>query len=80
MLESEADLADRVIGRLDGVAALHARIGIFLFADMAGFTARASQANADVTRDINGEVMTGRVLLSDPLLPGDTVYIRERLF
>ncbi|TIU85192.1 MAG: polysaccharide export protein, partial [Mesorhizobium sp.] len=23
---------------------------------------------------------TGRVLTSDPLLPGDTVYVRERLF
>lgn len=45
-----------------------------------GFTARANQNNADITRDINGEVMTGRVHLSDPLLPGDTVYIRERLF
>jgi polysaccharide biosynthesis/export protein len=45
-----------------------------------GFTPRANQANVDVTRDINGEVMTGRVLTSDPLLPGDTVYVRERLF
>ena len=45
-----------------------------------GFTPRANQANADVTRDINGKVMTGRVLTSDPLLPGDTVYVRERLF
>jgi polysaccharide export outer membrane protein len=25
-------------------------------------------------------VMTGRVLTSDPLLPGDTIYVRERLF
>jgi polysaccharide export outer membrane protein len=45
-----------------------------------GFTARANQSNADVTRDINGEIITGRVLMSDPLLPGDTVYVRERLF
>lgn len=45
-----------------------------------GFSARANQANVDVTREINGEVMTGRVLTSDPLLPGDTVYVRERLF
>lgn len=45
-----------------------------------GFTARANQSNVDVTRDINGRVITGRVLTSDPLLPGDTVYIRERLF
>ena len=45
-----------------------------------GFSARANQSNVDVTRDINGKVMTGRVLTSDPLMPGDTVYVRERLF
>jgi polysaccharide export outer membrane protein len=45
-----------------------------------GFTPRAYQANVDVTRDIDGKVMTGRVLTSDPLMPGDTVYVRERLF
>ncbi|MCO5065766.1 MAG: polysaccharide export protein [Rhizobiaceae bacterium] len=45
-----------------------------------GFSSRASQADVDVTRDINGKVMTGRVPISDPLLPGDTIYVRERLF
>lgn len=44
-----------------------------------GFNARAYQANADITRKINGRVI-GRVLISDPLLPGDTVFVRERLF
>lgn len=45
-----------------------------------GFTPRANQSNADVTREINGKVLTGRVVTTDPLLPGDTVYVRERLF
>ena len=45
-----------------------------------GFTPRANQGTADITRDINGKVMTGRVLTSDPLMPGDTVFVRERLF
>lgn len=45
-----------------------------------GFTARAAQADADVTRQINGQVLSGRVPLSDPILPGDTIHIRERLF
>jgi polysaccharide biosynthesis/export protein len=45
-----------------------------------GFSVRALQGNVDITRAINGKVMTGRVLISDPLLPGDTVYVRERLF
>lgn len=45
-----------------------------------GYTPRANQANADITRKINGEIMTGRVLISDPVLAGDTIYVRERLF
>lgn len=45
-----------------------------------GFSPRANQGNVDITRDINGKVLTGRVVTTDPLLPGDTVYVRERLF
>ncbi|MDI6027651.1 polysaccharide biosynthesis/export family protein [Corticibacterium sp. UT-5YL-CI-8] len=45
-----------------------------------GFTPRASQVDADITRSVNGNVVTGRVLISDPIIPGDTIYIRERLF
>lgn len=45
-----------------------------------GYTPRAHQKNVDITRAINNEVMTGRVQITDPLLPGDTIYVRERLF
>jgi polysaccharide export outer membrane protein len=45
-----------------------------------GFSTRANQGNVDVTRKINGEVITGRINISDPLLAGDTIYIRERFF
>jgi polysaccharide export outer membrane protein len=45
-----------------------------------GFTPRGNQGTVDITRSINGKVMTGRVGTSDPLLPGDTIYVRERLF
>lgn len=45
-----------------------------------GYSPRALQANADVTRKINGEILTGRVLITDPVLAGDTIYIRERMF
>ncbi len=45
-----------------------------------GFSPRALQENADITRQVNGQVMNGRVPLSDPILSGDTIYIRERLF
>ncbi|WP_244631270.1 polysaccharide biosynthesis/export family protein [Aureimonas sp. ME7] len=45
-----------------------------------GFTSRAEKRTVDVTRQVNGQVMTGRVVLSDPVLPGDTISVRERLF
>ncbi|WP_157014731.1 polysaccharide biosynthesis/export family protein [Mesorhizobium xinjiangense] len=45
-----------------------------------GFSPRANQGDVDITRDINGKVMNGRVPTSDPVLPGDTIYVRERLF
>lgn len=45
-----------------------------------GFSTRANQRNVDITRKINGEIMTGRVSISDPILAGDTIYVRERLF
>lgn len=45
-----------------------------------GYTPRAQQRDVDITRQINGEVMTGRVVTSDPVLPGDTLYVRERFF
>lgn len=45
-----------------------------------GFSARANQENVDITRQLDGKVLTGRVLISDPILPGDTIYVRERLF
>jgi polysaccharide biosynthesis/export protein len=45
-----------------------------------GFSPRALQDNADITRQVNGNVINGRVPLSDPILPGDTIYVRERLF
>ena len=45
-----------------------------------GFTARADKNTVQVTRSIGGNVATARLALSDPVAPGDTVYVRERLF
>ncbi|MBB3963939.1 MULTISPECIES: polysaccharide biosynthesis/export family protein [Rhizobium] len=45
-----------------------------------GFTPRANQGAVDVTRKINGQVMTGRVNISSAIIAGDTLYVRERLF
>lgn len=44
-----------------------------------GFTSRANQTTVDITRQVQGQVITGRVVTSDPIVPGDTIYIRERL-
>ncbi|MDR3375828.1 MAG: polysaccharide export protein [Ancalomicrobiaceae bacterium] len=45
-----------------------------------GFTPRAIISDADITRQLNGQVMSGRVPLTDPIRPGDTINIRERFF
>jgi polysaccharide export outer membrane protein len=45
-----------------------------------GYSVRASQDTADITRQLNGEVVTGRVRITDPIRPGDTIYVRERFF
>lgn len=45
-----------------------------------GFGNRAFQGNVDITRKINGKVLTGRVSISDPIMAGDTIYVRERFF
>ncbi|MEX0852021.1 MAG: polysaccharide biosynthesis/export family protein [Bauldia sp.] len=45
-----------------------------------GFTPRAEKNAILVTRSIGGAVGTDLLGLSDPVAPGDTLYVRERLF
>lgn len=45
-----------------------------------GFSPRASRSLVDVTRQTAGREVTLVARLTDPVLPGDTVNIRERLF
>ncbi len=45
-----------------------------------GYSARAEMQMVDITRQINGQVVSGRVPITDPIRPGDTIYIRERYF
>ncbi len=45
-----------------------------------GFTPRGNQSDVDVTRKINGEILTGRTSISSSVLAGDTIYVRERFF
>ena len=45
-----------------------------------GFTPRAQQGYVDITRQLNGKIITGRVRLTSPVRPGDTINVRERFF
>jgi polysaccharide export outer membrane protein len=45
-----------------------------------GFTSRGNRQDVDLTRKINGQVITGRTGVSAPVMAGDTIYVRERLF
>lgn len=45
-----------------------------------GFTPRAQKGNVDVTRQVNGKVTTVRLMPTQPVLPGDTINVRERFF
>lgn len=45
-----------------------------------GFTPRANQSYAEITRIIDGQPITGAVPITHPLSPGDTVVIKERWF
>ncbi|PLX39661.1 MAG: sugar transporter [Hyphomicrobiales bacterium] len=67
----------RNAGQFPYVAGLTAQMAI---ATAGGFTARAEQKSVDITRQLNGEVLSGRVPITDPIRPGDTIHVRERLF
>jgi polysaccharide biosynthesis/export protein len=45
-----------------------------------GFAPRGARDYAEVTRQIDGRMVTGAVPITYPLLPGDTVVIKERWF
>ncbi|WP_156122449.1 hypothetical protein [Aureimonas altamirensis] len=40
--------------------------------------AAADEVSVGLTRAVNGQVMTGRVLITDPVIPGDTIMVRDR--
>jgi len=43
-----------------------------------GFTPRADIHYVQVTRSIDGQLGTALLRMSDPVLPGDTIFVRER--
>ena len=44
-----------------------------------GFSPRADTSSVEVTRSVGGHVESASLELSDPVLPGDTITVRERL-
>ena len=45
-----------------------------------GFSPRASKAKVEVSRTVDGQLYRGKVALSFPLRPGDTILVSERWF
>ena len=45
-----------------------------------GFTSRAVKNSADLSRTQKGKINSYRVPMTQPLQPGDTIYVRERWF
>jgi polysaccharide export outer membrane protein len=64
-------------GQYPYVDRMTARTGIAI---AGGFTPRGYDGEVDVTRNINGIQVTGRVPLDFPIRPGDTITVKERIF
>jgi polysaccharide export outer membrane protein len=45
-----------------------------------GFTPRANEYSVKVTRSFNGRIETGTLKMTDPVMPGDTIYVGQRFF
>jgi polysaccharide export outer membrane protein len=45
-----------------------------------GFTPRAAQSGAELTRIVEGAPVIGSVPITQPVCPGDTIVVRERFF
>lgn len=45
-----------------------------------GFSTRANKKYALISRQINGKIINSKFAMTDPIRPGDTIYIRERWF
>lgn len=45
-----------------------------------GFSARAARTYAEVSRQVNGDIVTVNVPITTPIRPGDTVVVKERFF
>lgn len=45
-----------------------------------GFGPRGARQSAEITRSVDGQIVTGTVAMTQPVRPGDTISVRERFF
>ena len=45
-----------------------------------GYAPRAARTYAEVTRVVNGDMVTVNVPVTTPIRPGDTIVVKERYF
>jgi polysaccharide export outer membrane protein len=64
-------------GQYDYVAGMTVQAAIAI---AGGFTPRADKVLVTVTRSYNGRIATEQLRMTDPVMPGDTIYVRERRF
>jgi len=64
-------------GQYPYVAGMTVQAGIAI---AGGYTPRADKALIEVTRSMDGVVETARLRPTDPLQPGDTITVRQRIF
>ena len=64
-------------GQYPYVAGMTVQSGIAI---AGGFSPRADKHLIAVTRSMNGVIETALLRLTDPLMPGDTINVRERIF
>jgi polysaccharide export outer membrane protein len=64
-------------GQYPYVAGMTVQSGIAI---AGGFSPRADRYWIVVTRSMNGVIETALLRPTDPLMPGDTINVRERIF
>jgi polysaccharide export outer membrane protein len=64
-------------GQYPYVAGMTVQSGIAI---AGGYTPRADKSIVEVTRSMDGVVETARLRPTDPLMPGDTITVRQRIF
>ena len=57
-----------------------AALALVLIAVAGGFSDRANTRVVRISRTMDGVLHEGRIAVTQPIRPGDTIYVSERLF